>query len=215
MKKFLHDALIANHHVVSQDTEKKFIAYLDLLSRWNQIMNLTAIQDEKDSVLLHLLDSLSIKDYLHGTRILDVGTGAGLPGIPLALVCPDKQFVLLDSNNKKIHFLRQVMYELSIPNVEIIHARCEDFKPQKLFDSILSRAFARIQVMLETTEHLQATHGQFLLMKGVYPEQEIREIPARFSVQAVHELHINGLAAKRHLVVIVRSLSSGKNNSHR
>jgi 16S rRNA (guanine527-N7)-methyltransferase len=200
MKKYLNEMLEMNNYIVSAEIQDKLIAYLDLLNQWNKVINLTAIRDEKQSVLLHILDSLSIREYLHGERVIDVGTGAGLPGIPLALTCPDKQFVLLDSNIKKTRFLRQVMYELQIKNVEVIHSRCEDFKPQHLFDSILSRAFASIKVMLESTEHLLAPEGQFLAMKGVYPDAEIKAIPERFDSFAVHKLLIKGLDAERHLV---------------
>ena len=202
MKKYLHEILTNNNIILSDETETKLINYLDLLHQWNQVFNLTAIRDEEKSILLHILDSLSIHSYLHGSRILDVGSGAGLPGIPLALMFPDKQFVLLDSNNKKTRFLRQAMYELNLKNVEVVHARCEDFQDEKRFDTILARAFASIKVMLETSAHLLAQHGQFLLMKGIYPEAEIDEIPDKFKLLAVHKLKFNGWDAQRHLAVI-------------
>ncbi|HSW69171.1 MAG TPA: 16S rRNA (guanine(527)-N(7))-methyltransferase RsmG [Gammaproteobacteria bacterium] len=200
LKNFLHEVLIANHHSLPSATEEKLLAYLELLKKWNRVYNLTAIRDWKDSILLHIIDSLSIRPYLHGNYIIDVGTGAGLPGIPLALVCHEKQFCLLDSNSKKTRFLSQVMYELELKNVEVVHARCEDFIPSKKFDSILSRAFASIQVMLESTEHLLAKDGQFLAMKGLYPEAEIKIIQPPFYITAVHKLAIKGLEAERHLV---------------
>jgi 16S rRNA (guanine527-N7)-methyltransferase len=200
MKKYLHEMLTLNDHIFSDEIEDKFIGYLNLLTQWNNVINLTAIRDEKKSVLLHILDSLSILTYLHGNRIIDIGTGAGLPGIPLAIACPEKQFVLLDSNNKKTRFLRQVMYELQLKNVDVVHARCENFQPKQLFDSILSRAFASIKVMLESTEHLLARQGQFLAMKGVYPTVELKETPERFNLLAVDKLSIKELDAERHLV---------------
>jgi len=205
MREFLHTSLIENNHIVSSDTEEKFIAYLTLLQKWNRVHNLTAIRDEKQSVLLHILDSLSIQPYLHGHFLIDVGTGAGLPGIPLALTCPDHHFVLLDSNSKKIRFLSQVLYELQLKNVEIVHARCENFNPEKKFDSILSRAFASIQVMLATTQHLLSDNGQCLAMKGAYPEKEIREIIPPFHLIAIHPLRIKGLEAERHLICVGKS----------
>lgn len=202
MKTYLHDLLANNQIFFNDEVETKLITYLDLLHQWNKVFNLTAIRDEHQSVLLHILDSLSIRNYVQGTRILDVGSGAGLPGIPLALAFPEKQFVLLDSNNKKTRFLRQVMYELNLKNIEVIHARCQQFQDEKRFDTILSRAFASIKVMLDTTHHLLAEHGQFLMMKGVYPEDEIREIPDKFKLLNVHKLEIKGLDAQRHIVLI-------------
>jgi len=205
MKNYLREMLRDNGHFFSEEQQDKFLAYLALLNQWNQVFNLTAIRDAKESVLLHILDSLSIRDYLHGNRILDVGSGAGLPGIPLAIALPEKQFVLLDSNHKKTRFLRQVMYELQLKNVDVVHTRCEDFRPEKLFDSILSRAFASIKVMLEITQHLVLPHGQFLAMKGVYPQAELTDIPPKFKLLTVHKLEIKGLAAERHLVVVTHN----------
>lgn len=202
LQKTLKTALENNNFNFSPVINDKFISYLNLLNDWNRVFNLTAIRDPNDMVMLHLIDSLVINPYLHGTNIIDVGTGAGLPGIPLALINPEKNFVLLDSNSKKTRFLTQAILELKISNIEVIHSRCENFQPEKCFDSILSRAFASIQVMLEATRHLICKHGQFLAMKGLFPEEEIKAIPPNFVVVAVHELRINGLDAKRHLVCI-------------
>lgn len=209
MNDFLHASLIANHHNMAAEIEEKLIAYLELLRKWNRVYNLTAIHDMKESILLHIIDSLSIKPYLHGNHIIDIGTGAGLPGIPLALTMPDKKFTLLDSNSKKTRFLSQVMYELQMKNIEVVHARCEDFNPAQKFDSILSRAFASIQVMLESTQHLLSVEGQFLAMKGVYPDRELTAISPSFEVIAVHKLVITGLEAERHLVCIKKGASIG------
>ncbi len=205
LKNFLHESLRANNHSLHSDTEEKIAAYLDLLRQWNRIHNLTAIRKMEESVLLHIIDSLSIRQYLHGNHIIDVGTGAGLPGIPLALACPEKQIFLLDSNSKKTRFLSQVMYELNLPNVEVVHSRVEKFTPLQKFDSILSRAFSSIEVMLKSTEHLLAEQGQFLAMKGVYPQAELQAIQPPFSVAGVHKLLIKGLDAERHLVCVRRS----------
>lgn len=200
----LQQALRDNKHDFPHAVQQQFIHYLELLHRWNQVFNLTAIRDPHDMVWLHIVDSLSIGPYLHGSRIIDVGTGAGLPGIPLALTHPDKQFVLLDSNSKKTRFLTQAVSELKLPNVEVVHARCEDFNPEIGFDSIVSRAFSSIAVMLVNTQHLLADNGQFLAMKGIYPEQEIREMPENFIETCVHKLVINGIVVERHLVCIQR-----------
>lgn len=204
MLNFLHHMLCDNQYDLPASTENQFIHYLDLLTRWNKVFNLTRIQDPKQMVILHLLDSLSIHPYLHGTQIIDVGTGAGLPGIPLALLYPAKKFVLVDSNSKKTRFLTQAVCELKLSNVEIIHARCEDFYPGQRFDSILSRAFASLRVMLEATQHLANQHGQFLAMKGVYPAQEIQDMAPGFKLLNVHKLLIRGLDAERHVVCLVK-----------
>lgn len=201
---FLHEMLVNNQYSLNKNMEDLFIQYLDLLIKWNKVFNLTRICDPKEMVMLHILDSLSIHPYLHGTRILDVGTGAGLPGIPLAILLPEKKFVLLDSNIKKTRFLTQVVHELKLSNVEIIHSRCEDLHPVHLFDSILSRAFASLEVMLKATHHLVHQDGRFLAMKGIYPESEIQEIPQGFKLVAVHKLVIKGLDAKRHLVCLTK-----------
>jgi len=199
---FLKSTLQKNHFSFPKEIEQQFIAYLALLEKWNRVYNLTAIRDPNESVILHLVDSLVMNPYLHGERIIDVGTGAGLPGIPLALINPEKHFVLLDSNSKKIRFLTQVLHELKIPNIEIIHSRAEDFHPEKGFDSIVSRAFAAINVMLAATHHLINADGQFLAMKGRFPEQELLDIPVGYEVIGVHKLVIHGLAAERHCVCI-------------
>jgi 16S rRNA (guanine527-N7)-methyltransferase len=208
LEEFLSQSIAENSYDVPFAAQQQLALYLDLLQRWNQVFNLTAIRDAYDMVPLHILDSFSISPYLQGSRIIDVGTGAGLPGIPLALTHPGKDFVLLDSNNKKTRFLTQVKMELGIKNIEVVQARCEEYptvETQKAgFDCIVSRAFSSIAVMLTSTQHLLAENGQFVAMKGVYPEQEIRDIPAGFTVTGVHKLEIKGLAAERHVVCIQR-----------
>lgn len=202
LKKTLDSALKNNHLHYSETVQNQFIQYLQLLHKWNRVFNLTAISDLNEMVLLHLIDSLMIDPFLKGTHIIDVGSGAGLPGIPLALIHPEKKFVLLDSNGKKTRFLTQAKQELNLTNVEIAHSRSETFKPEKCFDCILSRAFASIEVMLAATHHLLCAQGQFLAMKGLFPEEEINKIPPQFIVVAIHELKIKGLGAKRHVVLI-------------
>jgi 16S rRNA (guanine527-N7)-methyltransferase len=199
---YLKKALEKNNLNIADRIQEQFLQYLNLMRHWNRVYNLTAILDPEEMIMLHIIDSLSISPYLQGTRIIDVGTGAGLPGIPLALLHPDKHFTLLDSNNKKTRFLTQAMIELKLKNVEIVNSRCENFHPEQRFDSILSRAFASVKVMLETTEHLSHDNSQFLAMKGGYPEQELVELPKHFTISAVHKLIINGLNAERHLVCL-------------
>lgn len=199
---FLKQTLLANRWELSLAIQEQFLQYLNLMRHWNRVYNLTAIHDPKEMILLHIIDSLSISSYLQGTRIIDVGTGAGLPGIPLALIHPDKHFTLLDSSSKKTRFLTQVMIDLKLKNIEIISARCEDFQSAYPFDSIVSRAFASLKVMLETTQHLSGEQSLFLAMKGTYPLQELQDIPGNFKMSAVHPLIIQGLNAERHLICL-------------
>jgi 16S rRNA (guanine527-N7)-methyltransferase len=210
---FLCETLRINGYHIPVSIQEKMLHYLELLRQWNRVYNLTSILDPKDMILRHLLDSLSVNRYLHGNKILDVGTGAGLPGIPLALVNPEKQFVLLDSQHKKTRFLTHVLLELKIPNVKIETQRVENFHPEVLFNTILTRAFASLKVMLEQTEHLIAENGFFLAMKGTYPKNELYEIPEHFKVIAVHKLVIQGLDAERHLILMEKM--HGKNHSPR
>jgi 16S rRNA (guanine527-N7)-methyltransferase len=207
MTQILNDlkaALTANGYVLQPTVIEQLHAYLLLLEKWNQVFNLTAIRDIGEMITLHILDSLAITPFLVGQRIIDVGTGAGLPGIPLALTQPDKVFFLLDSNGKKTRFLNQVKLALGLKNVEVITARTEEFIPSAPFNSIVSRAFSSIPVMLAMTQHLVAHDGQFIAMKGTYPQEEIAQIPADFRVLEVHKLDITGLSAQRHVVCIKR-----------
>lgn len=208
IRKFLQAALIANSYHFSDELQEKFVVYLNLLQHWNRVFNLTAIRDPKEMVYLHILDSLSISPFLHGKRIIDVGSGAGFPGIPLALINTDKEFLLLDSSSKKTRFLTQVINELKIGNVKIMHVRCEDFHPEKCFNTVVARAFSSLDVMLTKTQHLLCKDGQFLAMKGIYPEKELAKIPDEFKVLTVHSLRIKGLEADRCLVCLEKQSKS-------
>ncbi len=185
---------------------EKFSSYLALLTKWSKAYNLTSIKNPDDMVILHIADSLSINPYLSGSRIIDVGTGAGLPGIPLAIINSDKQFVLLDSNNKKTKFLIQAKADLQLKNVEIVHSRAEDYKPTDCFDAVLSRAFTSLATMLERTNHLCSKNGQFLAMKGAYPDQEIKDLNNAYIVDKIAKLNIKSLDAERHVILIRHKL---------
>lgn len=202
LKQLLSQALLNNQCQVSPLIQDKLVAYLELLQNWNRVYNLTAIRDPQAMVLLHILDSLAINPYLQGNRLIDVGTGAGLPGVPLALLNATKHFVLLDSNNKKTRFLIQVCAELNLKNIEVIHARCEDYHPLDCFDSIISRAFSSLKNMLLATQHFAGINSQFLAMKGTYPKEEIATIPENFMLLKVHDLKISGLDQHRCLVCL-------------
>jgi 16S rRNA (guanine527-N7)-methyltransferase len=175
-------------------------AYLTLLERWNRAYNLTAVRDPAAMVVRHLLDSLSILPWLVGPRVLDVGSGAGLPGIPLAIVRPDHDFFLLDSNGKRTRFLIQVVADLQLKNVNVVRGRVEDYQPEAPFDCIVSRAFATLADMVVDAGRLCAPTGRLLAMKGVFPDDELARLPSGYAVVGVHRLRVPSLDAERHLV---------------
>ena len=183
----------------------KLLQYLALLEKWNQAFNLTAIRDVGRMVSGHLLDCLSVVPYLTGTRMLDAGSGAGFPGIPVAVAKPDIQVVLLDSNQKKTAFLRQAVADLQLKNATVVCERVEAWRTGEKFDFIISRAFAEIAEFVALTEHLLAPGGVFAAMKGVYPFEEIERMPPNLRVRQSHALAIPGLDAERHLVLIERT----------
>lgn len=173
--------------------------YLLLLAKWNQAYNLTAIRDIESMVTRHLLDSLAILPWATGQRILDVGSGAGLPGIPLALAQPDKQFVLLDSNGKKVRFMQEAKRALKLDNLEVVQIRVENYHPEKVFDTVMSRAFSELKLMLNLTKHLLAPTGKWLAMKGRYPDSELSSIDYPWQVMTYD---VAGIDAERCCVVI-------------
>lgn len=175
------------------------VQYLLLLQKWNQAYNLTAIRDMDSMITLHILDSLAILPWVHGTRLLDVGTGAGLPGIPLALARPDLQVVLLDSNGKKVRFLQEVKRALALNNVDIVQTRVENYHPTHGFDTVTSRAFSDLQQMLTNTEHLIAQNGIWLAMKGRYPQAELVNMTRPYLIQ---QYTVEGLDGERCCVIV-------------
>ena len=189
---------------LSSGQQQKLIDYVELLHKWNKTYNLTAIREPSQMITKHILDSLAINPYLQGDRIIDVGTGAGLPGIPLAINNPDKQFTLLDSNGKKTTFLTQAKAILALENVVVVKHRAESFHPEQCFDTVLSRAFTSVQNMLKMTAHLCCPDGRFLAMKGRYPAQELAELPEGFEVQQAPRVDVPGLFEARHLVIATR-----------
>jgi len=201
----LTTALLNNNHSLTNVARDKLTRYLELLLTWNRAFNLTSITEPTEMVDLHIMDSLAVAPFLQGQRALDVGSGAGLPGIPLAIVYPDMEWTLLDKNGKKTRFLTQVIAELDLKNIQVAHHRCEDFKPANCFTSILSRAFGTLALFVETTEHLLCPNGIFIAMKGKYPQEELTELPSRFVTQHVTRLEIKGIMAERHIVCINRS----------
>ena len=186
---------------LSDEVSKRLLQFLTLLIKWNKAYNLTALQDPLKMVERHLLDSLSVLDHLRGEQILDMGTGAGLPGVPLALLRPHSHFVLLDGNNKKIRFVRQAVLELGIGNIQTVHARVEDYRPHRPFDTLISRAFTDLPKMVELTQGLWTQAGSLLAMKGALPEAELAQLPADLVVRVI-SLNLPFSHAERHLIEI-------------
>ena len=181
------------------------LAYLALLARWNATYNLTAIRDPRDMVAKHLLDSLAMQPFVRGLRTLaDLGTGPGLPGIPLAIATPALQVTLVESNGKKARFLREAARQLGLGNVRVAESRIEAFRPGTHFDAITARALATLPLILELGGHLPGPAGRLLAMKGVVPDEEIATLPAGWRLAAVHPLRVPGLDAERHLVEVAR-----------
>ncbi len=179
---------------------EQLLAYLDLLQRWNRTYNLTAVRDPARMVTRHLLDSVAIAPHLLGQRLLDVGTGGGLPGVPMAILFPQREFHLLDSNGKKARFLFQVKTALGLDNMTVHQARVETFQFSPAFDTVLSRAFASLQDMVNACRHLLAPGGHFLAMKGALPEEELAAVADQCQVAAIHALAVPGMDEQRHLV---------------
>jgi 16S rRNA (guanine527-N7)-methyltransferase len=177
------------------------LAYLGQLVRWNEAYNLTSVRDPADMVTRHLLDSLAVAPFARG-RVLDVGSGAGLPGIPLAIAAPALHVTLLDSNGKKTRFLRHVQRTLALGNVEVVEARAEHHVPQAPFDTIISRAFGSLADFLQATAHLGAPGGVWVAMKGKLDPREAAAIPARFETRETRRLSVPGLAEERHALVL-------------
>ncbi len=190
---------------LSASTVERLLDYVDLLARWNNAYNLTAVREPLEMVTRHLLDSLAVAPWVMGDRLVDIGSGAGLPGIPLALIAadtgvPSRQFVLVDSNGKKARFLRAAVRELELKHVEVAESRVESVPGQ--FDCVTSRAFATLADMLGWGGHLLAPDGVWVALKGRVDRTEIDAIPAAFQVGSVQALQVPGLDAERHAVII-------------
>ncbi len=205
LDQILREGLSTLDLAIDDEAVDKMLRYIALLQQWNKTYNLTSITDFPTMVTHHLLDSLSVSKYLEGRRFIDVGSGGGLPGIPLAIQLKNKEFSLLDSNGKKVRFLFQVKAMLQLANVSELHHRVGEFRPEQGFDGVVSRAFSSLKDMLLNTEHLLAPGGLFYAMKGRFPDKELSELPKGYMVQQALSLDVPNLDQERHLIIIKKT----------
>lgn len=198
----LEQGLAALGLALPAERQQKLLAYLALLQKWNKTYSLTALREPEKAVSHHLLDSLAVRPYVRGASLLDVGSGGGMPGIPLAIVCPELRVTLLDSNSKKTAFLQQAAIELGLPNIAVHCGRVEQYQPPEKFAAIISRAFSELADFVALSRHLLGADGCWLAMKGLWPHEEIARLPADIAVAEVHRLLVPGVEAERHLVVL-------------
>nr|WP_226375088.1 16S rRNA (guanine(527)-N(7))-methyltransferase RsmG [Pantoea stewartii] len=189
---------------LTDQQKQQLVAYVGLLDKWNKAYNLTSVRDPQQMLVRHILDSIVVAPHLKGARFIDVGTGPGLPGIPLSIVMPDAHFTLLDSLGKRVRFLRQVQHELGLTNITPVQSRVEDFPAEPPFDGVISRAFASLDDMVSWCHRLPAEDGHFYALKGVRPDDEIANLPAGYALDSVVALRVPQLEGERHLVIIGR-----------
>ena len=195
--------ILAQAEIQLTDLQKdQLIQLVQLLHKWNKAYNLTSVRDPQEMLVKHILDSIVVSPHLQGDRFIDVGTGPGLPGLPLAIINPTKQFVLLDSLGKRISFIRNAVRELALTNVEPVLSRVEEYQPEQKFDGILSRAFASLKDMTDWCHHLPKENGYFYALKGIYHEDEVQELEKKFEVKYVITLNVPELVGERHLIVL-------------
>lgn len=200
----LSSLLKAANISLTDQQKQQLVGYVELLHKWNKAYNLTSVRDPQQMLVRHILDSMVVEPHLQGERFIDVGTGPGLPGIPLAIVRPQSHFTLLDSLGKRVRFLRQVQHELGLTNVTPVQSRVEEYPSEPPFDGVISRAFASLEDMLTWCHHLPGPEGRFYALKGVRPDDEIAALPAGFKVEKIQPLQVPELDGERHLVVITR-----------
>lgn len=191
---------------VTEKQQNQLVKLVLLLNKWNKAYNLTSVRDPMEMLVKHIMDSVVVSPYLQGQRFIDVGTGPGLPGLPLAIINPDKHFVLLDSLGKRISFIRNAVRELELNNAEPVLSRVEQYQPESLFDGVLSRAFASLKDMTDWCKHLPASNGRFYALKGIYQQQEVIELSEDFQISEVIALNVPELIGERHLVMLKRAV---------
>ncbi|WP_159566245.1 16S rRNA (guanine(527)-N(7))-methyltransferase RsmG [Budvicia diplopodorum] len=196
--------LLSSANIVLTDLQKQqLLGYVALLNKWNKAYNLTSVRDPQQMLIRHIMDSIVVNPHLQGRYFIDVGTGPGLPGIPLAIVRPESHFTLLDSLGKRIRFIRQVMHELNIANVTAVQSRVEDFSIPDGFDGVISRAFASLQDMLSWCHHLPAkSGGKYYALKGVVSQEELDQLPEGFRITSIIRLDVPELDGERHIIVV-------------
>lgn len=202
MKAKLENLLTQAEIQLTDRQKDQLIQLVQLLNKWNKAYNLTSVRDPQEMLVKHILDSIVVSPYLQGDRFIDVGTGPGLPGLPLAIINPTKQFVLLDSLGKRISFIRNAVRELGLTNVEPVLSRVEEYQPEQKFDGVLSRAFASLKDMTDWCHHLPKKDGYFYALKGIYHEDEVQELEKKFEVKDVITLNVPELVGERHLIVL-------------
>ncbi len=205
-RKILQQGLQELNITSNEDSIERLLAFIQLIEKWNKAYNLTAVRNKQDMARLHILDSLTVLPYVQGSHVADIGTGAGLPGIPLALFLPDVEFTLVDSNSKKTRFVQQAILELKLKNVNVIHSRVETLVPESLFSTVIMRAFANLQDIMHLTKHLISDKGILLAMKGQTPDKELNEIAQPYSIIPIH---VPGIEAERCLIQIEGMTENG------
>ncbi|HDR1005703.1 16S rRNA (guanine(527)-N(7))-methyltransferase RsmG [Pasteurella multocida] len=187
---------------ITDQQKEQLIKLVLLLNKWNKAYNLTSVRDPMEMLVKHILDSVVVSPHLQGKHFIDVGTGPGLPGLPLAIVNPNKHFVLLDSLGKRISFIRNAIRELGLDNVEAVLSRVEEYHTEQPFDGVLSRAFASLKDMTDWCQHLPKQDGYFYALKGLYHQEEVEELSEKFTIQQVIRLQVPELIGERHLVIV-------------
>lgn len=190
---------------ISTEQQAKLVRFVEMINKWNKAYNLTSVRDPHQMMIKHILDSLAVKPYVEGQTVIDVGTGPGLPGIPLAIVLPETHFVLLDSLGKRVRFMKQCAHDLGIANIEPVQSRVEEHQPQQPYDCVLSRAFASLKDMLHWCSHLVDSEGKFLALKGQFPQEELDEVSNHYQITSINNLSVPELEGERHLVTIKKA----------
>lgn len=199
------DKLISQTSLSVTDEQRiQLVQLVLMLVKWNKAYNLTSVRDPQQMLIRHIMDSILIAPYVTGQHIADVGTGPGLPGLPLAIMHPTKHFVLIDSLGKRMNFIRQFIHQVGLTNVTVVQSRVETYQPEKAFDCVLSRAFASLADMLTWCHHLPSDQGHFVALKGQLDPAELQLIPAGYQVNATHRIEVPQLEAERHVVIITK-----------
>ena len=200
LHQILSDGLSTMDLTLTSEQQQKLIDYVARIHKWNKAFNLTSVRDPEQMMVKHILDSLAVAPHIDGENLIDVGTGPGLPGIPLSIVYPEKHFTLLDSLGKRVRFMKQCAFEMKLDNITPIQSRVEAHQPEQYYDAVLSRAFASLKDMLHWCQHLVDSEGQFLALKGQFPQDEIDEVSDHFHVSKTENLTVPNLVGERHLV---------------